>query len=642
MATGHAVDASTLALWRLDDQYGADYSAAIDETGNYPAAQADASRRPSIQGGPNGQGEYARWFRGGGDSHLEFTPDAAMVSDLKSDWTWQGKVYLERLGLEHGFFTIGKPGESEANNYLSHIHVTSADAIYILWEYDSGQNVIIETPPGIMPVRTWVDVAVTVSVSGGVRTTRLYVNGMIFQTGSGPNATGGEASEGTIGIDVDGTNQMHGMMLYARITRGVLSDAQILVDAGRSILETTPDTLVHWRFQERPELLDIGPNGWHGHPSPMGDTPMRQAPALIEDNGIARASDLAGEAFGVYGREEIRLALIAPWSLSLWTRGNATGVVRTLMIWAGAGESESSNFLTRLRIEPSAGQDYEFRHFSEHAAGENDLTAAADGALRDFGSLATNIQARRYVVVTFASLGGGNRVMRVYVDGVIAGTSAPFTGATGGQDPTSVSDYGIQFLALLHGVADDVLWSAGPRSPEDILDSYNEGITPGVFIPPPDDIPIAIVPAGDPIVVAEQGRGYDGDALFLPTENGGDMVWEAGDPHRTGGLGNAIYLSMFSGPYWADALDSDDDDAHRHTGATGRALDSMPITSAAVATVEAFVIDDTAWMITAGLADTITAIARITGPMSVSIAVTVVADGRSDGFEYSATWGQRK
>ena len=47
---------------------------------------------------------------------------------------------------------------------------------------------------------------------------------------------------------------------------------------------------------------------------------------------------------------------------------------------------------------------------------------------------------------------------------------------------------------------------------------------------------------------------YDGDLMLYPTPDGGDLNIIGGQPDMDRGLWTAVYLSLFSGQWWGNAL----------------------------------------------------------------------------------------
>ncbi len=47
---------------------------------------------------------------------------------------------------------------------------------------------------------------------------------------------------------------------------------------------------------------------------------------------------------------------------------------------------------------------------------------------------------------------------------------------------------------------------------------------------------------------------YDGDIMIYPTADGGDINIVAGQPDMDAGLWTAVYISLFSGKWWGNAI----------------------------------------------------------------------------------------
>ena len=52
---------------------------------------------------------------------------------------------------------------------------------------------------------------------------------------------------------------------------------------------------------------------------------------------------------------------------------------------------------------------------------------------------------------------------------------------------------------------------------------------------------------------------YDGDAKLIPTQDGGQITIKSGQPIMDDGLETAVYISLFSGDYWGNAISERDE-----------------------------------------------------------------------------------
>lgn len=144
---------------------------------------------------------------------------------------------------------------------------------------------------------------------------------------------------------------------------------------------------------------------------------------------------------------------------------------------------------------------------------------------------------------------------------------------------------------------------------------------------------------------------FEGDALLLHTLDGGDVRITQGDPTRSGGLHNAVYLSLFGGndtdtgladdrqQWWGDTLDTDP--MYQYRGRTAYLLRTLPSTGPTLVAVESAAADDLAWMVELGLADSVEVVSRVVAPKQLELAVTTTVDGRAEKFLFLANWGSR-
>lgn len=141
---------------------------------------------------------------------------------------------------------------------------------------------------------------------------------------------------------------------------------------------------------------------------------------------------------------------------------------------------------------------------------------------------------------------------------------------------------------------------------------------------------------------------FQGDALWGPCPDGGDVEFVDGEPLRSGGLAGAVYISLTGGnqaddgtpgsklAWWGNLLESDE---NRHIrGRTGTLIAGLPMSSANLLRIETAANDDLAWMLSAGVATEITVAASIEAARRLVIAVTVVSDDKSETFLFRENW----
>ena len=133
------------------------------------------------------------------------------------------------------------------------------------------------------------------------------------------------------------------------------------------------------------------------------------------------------------------------------------------------------------------------------------------------------------------------------------------------------------------------------------------------------------------------GIGYNGDALFEQTPDGGEITFVNGDPTRSGGLPGAVYISLFGGngeAWWGDTID----DLPGVVGRTGQLLAGLELTGPNLLRIEDSVLVDTQWMLDAGVASSITPTAAIEAAKRFRLTVEVEAFGEVQTFVYTENW----
>lgn len=485
MATnvGHELDGDTVGLWRMDEASHQDYSSAADETGNYPATQSTNLNKPSISIGPGGTDDYSRWFIGMNNKTLAFTPDATMIAAFKGNLTIEAWIYLEgdAANSSGSIITLGGSGETEAANYLAHPVVNNTGKLGDFWEHGAGTDESHTQVAGAtIALRTWTYVAWTYTVSSGDRRVDFFIDsGTSQDNGTGTNASGGAAgtTDGTIGLDVDDTNDFNGAIARIRISNVVRSGTELNDNATDPNFQFPNDgnTLVLWDFQEVPDIKDISDSGFHLHPSFFSPVPRIVDPHVM-DGGKARSVDTT-MAFTVYQREELRLLFLGEYTLELWCIFNNTSADRRFSDWGGSGENEETNFITRILLNVSGG-NYTGEFFGEEGAGTDTGATGSNTVVSDNTEGSTNAQQRHHFAFVIEDAGGGQRNMLVYLDAALIETIGPYNVPTGGTDPGTTDD-GLQLFSVLGGEVDDTRLSDVARTITEIQDSFNRGFFNG-------------------------------------------------------------------------------------------------------------------------------------------------------------------
>ena len=144
---------------------------------------------------------------------------------------------------------------------------------------------------------------------------------------------------------------------------------------------------------------------------------------------------------------------------------------------------------------------------------------------------------------------------------------------------------------------------------------------------------------------------YEGDPLFFETGDGGDVQINQGEHLRSGGLRNAVYLSLFGANVEDTGLPGDRkqwwgnlttrDEAQQYRGQTQRTLETLPMVSANIPLLEAIAESDLAWLLDKGVATSVAATATITGPKRVKLSIDIEVEGERETFEFYSNWAAR-
>ena len=121
------------------------------------------------------------------------------------------------------------------------------------------------------------------------------------------------------------------------------------------------------------------------------------------------------------------------------------------------------------------------------------------------------------------------------------------------------------------------------------------------------------------------------DLYLEPTPDGADIVIENGEPRLTGGLDNAVYLSLFTEAWWgneiappAERYDSRLPKLLAGTLTNQLRLDAIEAAKAALA-----------WMTDEKVADRIDVAARISSATTLEITVTVYQGAETHRFAHN-------
>jgi len=133
---------------------------------------------------------------------------------------------------------------------------------------------------------------------------------------------------------------------------------------------------------------------------------------------------------------------------------------------------------------------------------------------------------------------------------------------------------------------------------------------------------------------------YDGDIFIYPTADGGDINIQAGQPDMDRGLWTAVYLSLFSASgWWGNAIA---DEGEKAESTLDDAMTGM-LTPSTRQDIEEAARKALAWMVTAGIAASVTVAASITTATMLSLVVTV-AQPNADPltYKFALNWAAQR
>ena len=127
------------------------------------------------------------------------------------------------------------------------------------------------------------------------------------------------------------------------------------------------------------------------------------------------------------------------------------------------------------------------------------------------------------------------------------------------------------------------------------------------------------------------------DIYLQPRNDGGEITVTSGKPEMTGGLDNAVYLSLFTAGYWGNAIS---EQAERYGSIIpGIMAEGMLSNQTRLDVIEAAQ-SSLQWMIDEGIAERVEARAEIANRSTLYLAVTIYEPGRATPRQiaYGLNW----
>lgn len=121
-----------------------------------------------------------------------------------------------------------------------------------------------------------------------------------------------------------------------------------------------------------------------------------------------------------------------------------------------------------------------------------------------------------------------------------------------------------------------------------------------------------------------------GDVKITPTDDGGALVFVAGQPEMDAGLGTAVYLSLYtSRGWWADP----------DLGSDLESLEARPLTNQTRLDVIEAARLALVWLVDEGIASAVDVSAEIIAPSVLALIVRVTEPtGTATAFRYRINW----
>ncbi len=131
------------------------------------------------------------------------------------------------------------------------------------------------------------------------------------------------------------------------------------------------------------------------------------------------------------------------------------------------------------------------------------------------------------------------------------------------------------------------------------------------------------------------------DLYLNPTKDGGNLIIENGKPQMISGLENAVYLSLFTAPWWGNAVS---EQSEKYISSIPEIMNAGILTLQVKLDVIEAVKNALAWMIDDGIADRIEVRAEIPQAGTLYLAVTIYEPESADGvdYRYALNWAAQE
>lgn len=477
MGRGHRKDASTLALYRMDEPDFGGNTSAVGAVKGYTFANTLPNAN-YITNGPNGT-RYARFL----DDSYQMTGPTVTAGDLTM---WQGQWTIEcfiKPALTAGgyIFSVRGTGASGVGNDQGSVYIYANGHVEVHWHSGTGSTNRTFTTTGTAPLtaNVWQHLAVEKTATD----VKIYVNGSLTHTmawtvnadiGTSSkwnfnHATALNGSRGRI-KDLSVSNIARGATAIAAHAALVSSTAQHPIDA---------NTYELWRFNEAPGMIDESDAGMHLTPTQASSAFVTNAHApFIRDGGFCKGFIGTTNGYNVWpvsvdadGLDSNIAALIAAekgnFTLEVWIRlFELNWASRRAIFGTGNGGGGAANNCFTVEIDDSR----KIRATTQSGAN----VSAAEAStwvipLTDTGNW-HHLAARK-------TGAGATFVWDFFWDAVKVHTSGAITQFSSGTDgDLNIGNGVISGQNDWQGLLDDMRLSTIARTDQEIADSYKRGL----------------------------------------------------------------------------------------------------------------------------------------------------------------------
>jgi len=132
---------------------------------------------------------------------------------------------------------------------------------------------------------------------------------------------------------------------------------------------------------------------------------------------------------------------------------------------------------------------------------------------------------------------------------------------------------------------------------------------------------------------------YEGDVKLIQTDDGGDIEFVAGQPVMDQGLETAVYISLFSGDWWGNAISEQNEKLESNL----EEIYNRNLSNKTRLDAEEYMRKALEWMIRLGIAKRIDVSASLPTPGWLGLEITIIEpNGSEQNLRYSINWAKQR